>query len=52
MQYNKIPIAMDQFNLGGIPRKFKKLYFEKTKLNIFQLSLLQGTLVYIYGLQS
>ena len=49
---------MDQFNLFGIPqhkkkkkkKKKKQLYFEKTRP--LSAESLQGTLVYLYGLQS
>ena len=50
--YNKIPIVMDQFNLFGIPQNFKKTYILRKQYNSFQLNLLQGTLVNLYGLQS
>ena len=49
MQYNKILIT-DQFNLFGIPQN--QTTYILRKLDPFQLSLLQGTLVYLYGLQS
>ena len=49
MQYNKIPIVMDQFNSFEIPPQ-KKPYILR-KLDPFQPSLLQGTLVYLYLLQ-
>ena len=41
---------MGQFNLFWDTLKIKNLYFEK--LDPFQLSLLQSTLVYLYELQS
>ena len=47
MQYNETPIVMDQFDLFGIPTKDQRTYILR-KLDPFQLSLLQGTLVYLW----
>ena len=47
MQYNKIPIIIDHFNLFGIPTNQNT--FILRKLDPFQLSRLQDTLVYPYG---
>ena len=48
MQYNKIPIIMDQCNFFF---NYLKTYI-LTKLDPFQQSVLQDTLVYLYELQS
>ena len=52
MQYNKISIVVDQFNLFGIPKNSKKHTYILRKLDPFQLSVLQSILVYLNGLQS
>ena len=56
MQYNKINYQYLWTNLIYLGSKKKKIKNQKTyilrKLDHFQLSLLQGTLVYLYGLQS
>ena len=49
MPYNKISIVMDLFDLYGIPKVFKNPSILR-KLDLFQLRLLQGILVYLYEL--